>query len=64
MLAEIYMIRLEAATRGSKELLPRSDAQFVPFSPASLFEQKSREANPDIKELVKAIPENNTRRSV
>ena len=35
MLAEIFMVRLEAAARASKETVPSSTSRFVPFTPNS-----------------------------
>ena len=35
MLAEIFMVRLEAAVRASKETLPSSTSRLVPFTPNS-----------------------------
>jgi hypothetical protein len=37
MLAEIFMVRLEAAARALQEPLPSSTSPFVPFSPEPKF---------------------------
>jgi hypothetical protein len=37
MLAEIFMMRLEAAPRPSQETLPSSTSQFVPFNDNGQF---------------------------
>jgi hypothetical protein len=37
MLAEIFMVRLEATPRPSQELLPSSTSQFVPFNKEGQF---------------------------
>jgi len=43
MLAEIFIIRLEAAARALREPLPSSTSRFVPFNPSAqfTFEDKS-----------------------
>jgi hypothetical protein len=42
MLAEIFMVRLEATPRPSQELLPSSTSQFVPFNKEGQFVVKDR----------------------
>ena len=37
MLAEIFMLRLEAKARLVEEVLPSSASQFIPFSPMTQF---------------------------
>ena len=37
MLAEIFMLRLEAKARLVEEVLPSSASQFIPFSPRTQF---------------------------
>ena len=37
MLAEIFMVRLEAEVRRVAEVLPSSTSRFIPFSPSSQF---------------------------
>jgi hypothetical protein len=37
MLAEIFMVRLEATPRVSQEILPSSNSQFVPFNKTGQF---------------------------
>lgn len=44
VLAEIFMMRLEATSRGSWETAPSSNSRFVPYR-FDLLEQKSDEAN-------------------
>ena len=42
MLAEIFMLRLEATMRtSSQETLPVSTSRFVPFSPGGLIEKRN-----------------------
>ena len=43
MLAEIFMIRLEAAARLLGEVLPSSASRFIPFNPKSQFGFKEAE---------------------
>ena len=38
MLAEIFMVRLEAAARVSPETIPASNSRFVPFNLAGALE--------------------------
>lgn len=44
MLAEMFMVQLEAAARASlpKDMLPSSNSQFVPFVTGGQFEFKDR----------------------
>ena len=37
MLAEIFMVRLEAEVRRVEEVIPSSTSRFIPFSPSSPF---------------------------
>ena len=37
MLAEIFMVRLEAKARLVEDVLPSSTSSFIPFSPRSQF---------------------------
>jgi hypothetical protein len=37
MLAEIFMVRLEAEARLVEEVVPSSTSRFIPFSPSSQF---------------------------
>jgi hypothetical protein len=37
MLAEIFMVRLEAAARALRETVPSSTSRFLPFAPNSQF---------------------------
>jgi hypothetical protein len=37
MLAEIFMVRLEAEARLVEEVLPSSTSRFIPFIPSSQF---------------------------
>jgi hypothetical protein len=43
MLAEIFMVRLEATARVSNETLPTSPSQFVPFNKDGQFAFKDPE---------------------
>ena len=43
MLAEIFMVRLEAAVRPVQEKLPSSVSPFVPFSPSAQLTFKRNE---------------------
>ena len=43
MLAEIFMVRLEAAVRPVQEKLPSSVSPFVPFSPSARLSFKRNE---------------------
>jgi hypothetical protein len=43
MLAEIFMVRLEAEARLVEEVLPSSTSRFIPFSPKSQFGFKEAE---------------------
>ena len=43
MLAEIFMVRLEAEARLVEEVLPSSTSRFLPFSPKSQFGLKEAE---------------------
>jgi hypothetical protein len=43
MLAEIFMVRLEAAVRPVQEKLPSSVSAFVPFSPSAQLTFKRNE---------------------
>ena len=52
MLAEIFMVRLEATPRPSRELLPSSTSQFVPFNKEGQFVFKDRKDR-----LVEATPQ-------
>ena len=45
MLAEIFIVRLEAKARLVEEVLPSSTSRFIPFSPSSQFAFKQ----PDLK---------------
>jgi hypothetical protein len=54
MLAEIFMVRLEATARVAQETIPASNSRFIPFYPAGLVEQKIREPNPDAMKPVSA----------
>ena len=45
MLAEIFMVRLEAEARLVEHILPFSTSRFIPFSPSSQFVFKQ----PDLK---------------
>jgi hypothetical protein len=40
MLAEIFMVRLEAAARALKETVPSSTSRFIPLTPNSQFSFK------------------------
>ena len=53
MLAEIFMMRLEATSRGSGEIAPSSNSRFVPFR-IDLLERKSDEANRELSWLARA----------
>jgi hypothetical protein len=44
MLAEIFMVRLEAKGRRVEEVLPSSTSSFIPFSPRSHFVFKETDA--------------------
>jgi hypothetical protein len=51
MLAEIFMVRLEAEARLAEEVLPSSASRFIPFSAKSQFvfketDLKGNEARP------------------
>jgi hypothetical protein len=46
MLAEIFMMRLEAAPRPSQETLPSSTSQFVPFNDNGQFTCKEGKDRP------------------
>jgi len=52
LLAEIFMVRLEATPRPSQELLPSSTSQFVPFNKEGQFVFKDRKDR-----LVEATPQ-------
>jgi hypothetical protein len=52
MLAEIFMVRLEAKPRALQEKLPSSTSQFVPFNKEGQFAFKERNDG-----LVEAIPQ-------
>ena len=59
MLAEIFMLRLEAKARLVEELLPSSTSAFIPASPRSQFsfkqpDLKSQEA-PNEEQSVKVV---------
>jgi hypothetical protein len=43
MMAEIFMVRLEAAVRPVQEKLPSSVSPFVPFSPSAPLQFKRNE---------------------
>jgi len=51
MLAEIFMMRLEATSRGSRETAPSSNSRFVAYR-FDLLERKSDEANRDSRGLL------------
>ena len=57
MLAEIFMVRLEAAARVSQEAMLASNSKFVPFDPAGLLDLKTNTTNPDAKAFTKATRE-------
>jgi hypothetical protein len=46
MLAEIFMVRLEAATRLQEQTASLSGGRFVPFAPSNQFVFKDRTARP------------------
>jgi len=46
MLAEIFMVRLEAAARVPQEAAPVSSSHFVPFVRDGQFRFKNRKADP------------------
>jgi hypothetical protein len=47
MLAEIFMVRLEAEARLVEEVLPSSRSHFVPFDPKSQFAFKETDLKGD-----------------
>jgi hypothetical protein len=46
MLAEIFMMRLEAATRAVRETLPSSSSPFVSFTPGNRSALEDRDPAP------------------
>jgi hypothetical protein len=54
MLAEIFMVRLEAAARALKETVPSSTSRFIPFNPNSQFTFKQSPERPS--EAVREAP--------
>lgn len=54
MLAEIFMVRLEAAARVSEEAMAAGNSKFVSFNPAGPLELKTSATNPDAKAVTKA----------
>lgn len=46
MLAEIFMVRLEAAARLQQEMASLSSSPFIPFGPNNQFSFKDRTARP------------------
>ncbi len=54
MLAEIFMVRLEAAARALKETVPSSTSRFVSFIPNSQFTFK--ESRDRLSEAVREEP--------
>ena len=54
MLAEIFMVRLEAAARVSQETIRASNSRFVPFSPAGPLELKTSTTDLDARAVAKA----------
>jgi hypothetical protein len=46
MLAEIFMVRLEAAARALKETVPSSTSRFTPFAPNSQVTFKQSQDRP------------------
>jgi hypothetical protein len=54
MLAEIFMVRLEARARVSQAAIPSGDSRFVPVSLAASIEQKKSGTKPDAYALAKA----------
>jgi hypothetical protein len=55
MLAEIFMVRLEAAARVSQETIPASDSRFVPISLAGPLELKTSKTGPNADAAAKAL---------
>jgi hypothetical protein len=53
MLAEIFMVRMEATARLSGETAPASNSRFLPFNPAGPLELTKGATNPDANALVK-----------
>ena len=47
MLAEIFMVRLEAAVRTVQEKLPSSVSPFVPFSPSARLSFRNEDGTPE-----------------
>jgi hypothetical protein len=46
MLAEIFMVQLEAAARLQEQTAPLSGSRFVPFTPSDQFVFKDRAVRP------------------
>ena len=46
MLAEVFMMQLEAAARVLKETVPSSTSRFIPFNPNRQFTFKQRPERP------------------
>ena len=47
MLAEIFMVRVEAQARQVQDVLPSSTSSFIPFSPKSQFAFKQTDLKGD-----------------
>jgi hypothetical protein len=62
MLAELFMMRLEATSRASRETAPSSNSRFVPYR-VDLLEQKSDEANRYSPGLLELQPDGYSTRS-
>lgn len=54
MLAEIFMVRLEAAARVSEKTIPAGNSRFVPFNPAGPLELKTSTTDPEARAVTKA----------